>query len=108
MVMSQADLLNTITNVLGLSVKQHEVLYDDRYDTIYTIIHWKYEKIHEWCTTKSNLKTTRGGASYGDQKIKCLQVLAWWATDFTVRGKQILLADFDDTMMAYCIDEAKL
>ena len=92
--------LNTITNVLGLSVKQLEVLSNDGYDTISTIIHWKYDKIHECCTTKSKFTATRGGASYGNQKIKCLQALAWWDTYLTLRGKQIVLDDFDATMMA--------
>ena len=68
MEMSQADFLNTITNVLGLSVKQREVLYDEKYDMISTIIHWKYGEIREWRTTNSNLTTTRGGDSFGDQK----------------------------------------
>ena len=47
MAMSQADFLNTIINVLGLSVKQHEVLSDGRYEKISTIIHWKYDNIRE-------------------------------------------------------------
>ena len=108
MAMTQADLIIKITNVLGISVKKHEVLSYDGYGTIYTIIHWNYEKIREWCTTKSTLTTNRGGASYGDRKIKCLQALAWWSTDLNLRGKHIVLADFDATRMAYCIDEAKL
>ena len=54
------------------------------------------------------LKTTRGGDSYGDQKIDCLQVLAWWVINLTLRGKHIALDDFDATMMADCIDEANL
>ena len=45
--MSQAYFLNTITNVLGISVKQREVLFNDGYDTISTIIYWKYENIRE-------------------------------------------------------------
>ena len=84
--------LNTITNVLGLS--------NDGYDTISTIIHWKYDKIREWCTNKSKFTATRGGASYEDRKIKCLQALVWWGTYLTLRGKQIVLYDFDATMMA--------
>ena len=68
MATSQTDFLNTITNVLGLSVKQRELLSYDRYDTISTIIHWKCDEIHEWCTNKSKLTTTIGGASYGDLK----------------------------------------
>ena len=108
MAMAQADFLNTINNVLGLSVNQREVLSDDRYDTISTIIHWKYDKICEWCKTKSRLTTTRGGASYGDQKSNFLQALSWWATDLTLKGKHISIVDFDATMMADCIDESKL
>ena len=77
MAMTHADFLNTITNVLGLAVKQREVLSDDGYDTISTIIHWNYDKIREWCTTKSKLITTRGGASHGDQRIWFLQALTW-------------------------------
>ena len=60
MAMAQSDFLNTITNVLGLSVKKREVLSDDVYDTISTIIYWKYYNIHECCTTKSEFTTTRG------------------------------------------------
>ena len=108
MAISQAYFLNTITNVLGLSVKQRKVLFDDGYDTISTTIHWKYDRMREWCTTKSNLTTTRGGNSYGDQIIKFLQALAWWATYLILSGKQIFLADFYDTMMEDCIYEAKL
>ena len=48
MAMAQAGLLNKITNILGLSVNQREVLSDDIYDIISTIIHWKYEDICEW------------------------------------------------------------
>ena len=107
MAIAQADLINRINNVLGLLVKQHELLSDDGYDTIFTIIHWKYNTIREWCTTNPKLKTTRGGASHGEQKINCIQALAWWATDFTLRGKHIDLADFDATMMSDFIDEAK-
>ena len=83
------------------------MLYNDGYYSIYTIIHWKYDKIREWCTTKSKLTTTLGGAYSGDLKIQCLQVLAWWSTDLTLRSKHIVLDDFDSTLMEYFIDETK-
>ena len=89
MEMAQVDSLNTITNVLGLSIKQREVLSDDGYDTIFTIILMKYDKIREWCITKSKLTTTIAGASYGDKKTNCLEAFAWWVTDLILRGKQI-------------------
>ena len=106
--MARAYVLNKITNVLGLSVKKLEVLSDDVYDTISTIINWKYGDIRKWCTTKYKLTTTRGGASYGYPKTKCLQVLAWWDTNLNFMGKNIVLADFDNTMMADFIVEAML
>ena len=34
--------------------------------------------------------------------------MAWRATDFNLRGKQIFLADFYATMVSYCKDEANL
>ena len=57
MAMSQLHFLNTITSILGLSVKQREVLSNDGCNIISAIIHWKYGDIHKWFTTK--LKTTR-------------------------------------------------
>ena len=108
MAIAQADLLDTITNVFGVSVNQCGVLSDDGYDTINTIIHWKYDKIRKFCTTNSNLTTIRRENSYGDQKIKCLQALAWWVTNLTLRGQHIFLADFDAFIMEDYIDEAKL
>ena len=91
MATEQAYFLNTITNVLGLSVNQREVLCDDRYDMVSTIINWKYEKMRDCFTTKSKLTTPRRGASYGDRKIRCFQALEWWATNLTLRGKNIVL-----------------
>ena len=64
--------------------------------------------MHEWYKIKSKLKTTTSGSSYGDQKIKCIHVSAWWATYLNLRGKQNVLADFDSTIIADCIYEAKL
>ena len=41
-------------------------------------------------------------------KNKCLEALAWWDNNFTLKGKKIVLADFYVTMMADCLDESKL
>ena len=75
MPMAQTYFLNKITNVLGLSVKQREVIYDDKYYIISTMINWKYDKICELCTTMYKLTTAIGGAYYGDIQINCLQAL---------------------------------
>ena len=37
-----------------------------------------------------------------------MQALEWWATNLTLRGKQVDLTDFDATVVAHCIDESKL
>ena len=42
------------------------------------------------------------------KKTKCLQALAWRATDLNLRGNYIVLADFYATMVADCIYGAKL
>ena len=41
--MAQVDFVNTITNVLGLSVKQRKVLSNEGYNAISTIIYRKYD-----------------------------------------------------------------
>ena len=108
MAMTQAYLLNRITNFLGSSVKQGDMLSNYGYGRISIIISCKYDKIREWCTAKSKLKITRGVASYGDQKIKCIQSLAWWATELIIRGNQIELSDFDATMTSILYRSSKI
>ena len=49
----QEDLLNSVTNVLGLSFRKWEVLSDYVYYTISIIIHWKYKKAD--CIDESKL-----------------------------------------------------
>ena len=48
MTIAQEYLLNSITNVLDLSVKQCKVLSDNGNYTISNIIHWNYDEIREW------------------------------------------------------------
>ena len=106
MATSQEYFLNKITNILGLSVEQLEVLSNEISKKIFTIIHWKYEKTQEWCTTKYKLTITRGEVPYGDRNIKCVQKLAWWDKKLTLGETHIELSEFNATMMADFIDEA--
>ena len=57
--------------------------------------------------TKYQLTITRGGAPYGDRNIKCVQQLVWWDTNLTLSETHIELSDFNATMMADFIYEAK-
>ena len=75
MAMAQAGFLNKINNILGLSLNQPDVLSNDEYYTISTIINWKYNETYEWCTTKYKVTTTKGRTFYGDRKTKCLKAL---------------------------------
>ena len=61
---AQIDFLNTVINFLGLLVRKCDVLYNDGYGTISNIIHWKYNMVREWFTTKSKLSTTIVEAPY--------------------------------------------
>ena len=82
---------------------------DNRYDSQESVLYWKFIDIKEWCQLKSKIPAIRGGLSYGYTKIKCLQALAWWVTDLTLRGKIIDINNFktdilDDTIEDYRID----
>ena len=67
----------TFQGILGCTSTQVRVLVDDGYDSQEYVIYWKFIDIKEWCQLKSNIHASRGGVSYGDRKINCLQALAW-------------------------------
>ena len=50
----------------------------------------------------------RGGVSYGDRKIECLQAMAWWVTYLTLWGKIIDLNKFKTDILDYAIEESRL
>ena len=50
----------------------------------------------------------RGGLSYGDRKIECLQALSWWVTDLTLRSKIINLNNFRTDILDDTIEESRL
>ena len=57
-------------------------------------LYWKFTEIKEWCQLKFKVPVICGGISFGDKRIKCLQALAWWVTDFTLWEKYIDLNNF--------------
>ena len=84
----------TLQGIIGFTITQVRVLVDDRYDSQESVIYWKFTDIKEWCRLKSKIPARRCGLYYRDRKIKCLQELAWWVTDLTLRGKIIDLNHF--------------
>ena len=81
---------------------------DDGYGSQDSVLYWKFTDIKEWCQLKANIPASCDGVSYGDRKIKCLQKLAWWVTDLTLRGKIIDLSNFKTDILADAIEEYRL
>ena len=93
----------TLQGIIGFTSTQVWVLVDDGYDSQESVLCGKFKDIKEWCQLKSKIPTIRGGVSYGDRKIKCIQALAWWVKDLTLQGNilsdaiKVSLIDFEDT-----------
>ena len=81
---------------------------EDRYDTQEALLYWKFIDIKEWCQLKYKMILSRGGKSFRDRKIKCLQALAWWATNMILQGKKIDLNHFKSDVMYEAIEEFRL
>ena len=62
---------------------------DDGYASQYSVLYWKFTDIKECYQLKARIPASCSKVSYGDRKIKCLQELAWWLIDVTLRGKII-------------------
>ena len=98
----------TLQSILGFASTQVRVSVDDGYDSQESVLYWKFTDIKEWCQLKSKIPASRGGVSYGDRKIKCLQALAWWVTDLTLRGKIIDLNNFKTDIIDDAIEEYRI
>ena len=98
----------TLQGILGFTITQVWVLVDDGYEIHESFIYWKFTDIKEWCQIKSKIPASRGGASYGDRKIKFRQTLDWWITDLTLLGKIIHLNKFKTDILADAIDDYRL
>ena len=100
--------MGTLQVILVFTSTQVRVFIDARYDSQESVIYWKCTDIKEWCPLKAKIPASRGGVSYGGRKIKCLQALAWWVTDFTLRGKIINLNNFKNDILTDAIEESRI
>ena len=98
----------TLQVIIGLTSTQVQVLVENGYDSQEFVLYWKFTSIKEWCQLKAKIPVRCGGVSYGDRKIKCLQSLALWVTDFTLQGKSIDLNNFKTDILADAIEESCL
>ena len=109
LVIDRADLVNVLDNVCRLNVNQRMTLINDGYDTARSLVHWNYKSIRSWCEGKSKLAVNRGGCTFGDRKIKCIQALAYWCTNAYLQGDTLDIVNlFDDDALNEAIIESEL
>ena len=80
--------------VFNLMRNQASKVIDEGYDSLPEFIYWSHEDVKVYCTGKTKLPLTRGGYSFGDHKIKNIQVLTCWATDLHKRGIALIPRSF--------------
>ena len=49
---------------------------------------------------------SRGGVSFVDRKIKCLQALDWWVADLTLQCKYIHFNNFKSYVLSDAIEDS--
>ena len=98
----------TLQGILGFTSTQVRFLVDNGYYSQESVIYWKFTDIKEWFHPKSKIPASCGGVSYGYRKIKCLRSMAWWVTDFTLRGKIIDLNNLKTDILDDSIQESWL
>ena len=60
-------------NIIGITNIQVSVLVENRYDSQESVLYWKLKNIKEWFQLKAKTPASRGGVSYVDRNINCLQ-----------------------------------
>ena len=74
-----------------------------------SLVHWNFKSIRAWCEAKSKMPVNRGGCTYGDRKIKCIQGIAYWCTNASLTGDQLdIVNKFDDNALDESIIESEL
>jgi hypothetical protein len=105
----RALLIDVLDDVCRLTETQRDVLVNDGYDTARSLVHWNYKSIRNWCESKCKLALNRGGCTYGDRKIKCIQALAYWCTNAYLQGKPLdIEGEYDDDAQDEAIIESEL
>ena len=99
-----------LSDVLGFSQRQVQVLVEDGYAVPEDLAYWGYDEIKSWVSHKEKIPRTGAGAGvlYGDMKRKSLAGLAWWVTERVRTGLPIDLNEFDDQARRAAILEAKV
>ena len=109
LVINRAAFILVSDDVCHLTLSQTTTLVEDGYDTARSIVHWDFKSIRSWCKTKSKIPVNRGGCTYGDRKIKCIQTLAYWCTNAHLQGDSLdIINQFDDDVLDKAIIESEL
>ena len=109
LITDRADFVGVLDNICRFTVLQRDTIIADGYDTARSIVHWNYKSIRNWCEGKAKLPINRGGCTYGDRKIKCIQALAYWCTEAHLKGETLDIgAGYDDDAQDEAIIDSEL
>jgi len=108
LILDQHDLNDILNNVCFLTQPQMDTLIGDGYDTARSLVHWDHKAIRTWCEGKAKLAINRGGCTWGDRKIKCLQALAYWCTEQHLKGEPLDAILYDDYMQDESIVDSEV
>ena len=81
---------------------------EDGYVTTDISLYWNFSDIRDWCQLKAMIAVGRGGLSFGERKIKCIQALDWWIIYLTLQGKPIERNNFKSDILSDAIEESQL
>ena len=96
----------SLLGIIGFTITQVKILVDNGYEIQESFIYWKFTYIKDWYQFKSETHASRGGASYGDRNINCLQELDWWVIDLMLGGKMININNFNNDIISDAIEES--
>ena len=83
----QMELYELLVNFHNFTHEQYVCLMNTGgYSTLMDFVGWGHKAIRKWCENITSLSHTRGGRTFGDNKIKQLQGVAWYVNDCQLRA----------------------
>ena len=97
--------MGALLETIGFYARHMQVLVDDGYDAVDTVLYCRLNGIHGWCELKVKMPESQGGLTSNENKIKCLRALSWWVMDLLLIGKAIYLNEFNVDILVYVTEE---
>ena len=67
--------MGALLETIGFYARHMQVLVDDGYDAVDTVLYCRLNGIHGWCELKVKMPESQGGLTSNENKIKCLRAL---------------------------------